>query len=221
MEKYFDILKKVELFDGIAETELASLLKCLGAKLVSFDKNSVVLASGEAVSSFGIVMSGQVRIYQDDYYGNRSIIGGAGPGVMFGESFAFAETRELPVSVSSVTDCEIIFIDSFRLSSPCGNACSFHSRLIKNLLSTIAKKNVMLTQKIEITSKRSTREKLLAYLSAEAQRAKSSSFSIPFDRQELADYLSVDRSAMSAELGKLRDEGLLSFYKNGFELFSQ
>ena len=218
MKQFFDVLKKVELFSGIEESELQSLLTCLGAKAVHYDKNCIVFMNGEAISSFGIVLSGQVRIFQDDYYGNRSILGNAGPGSMFGESFAFAETKELPVSVVTVTESELMFIDCNRLAAPCGNACLFHSHLIRNMLNTIARKNVSLTQKIEYTSKRTTRDKLLSYLSAEAQKAKSNSFLIPFDRQELADFLSVDRSAMSAELGKLRDEGVLNFHKNQFEL---
>ncbi len=218
MEKYFEILKRCRLFTGIEEAELKSLLSCLSAKTVRFEKNRIVFRCGEAIGSFGIVLSGQVQIYQDDYFGNRSILGNVGPGGLFGESFAFAETKELPVSVITPTESELMFIDCSRLSSPCVNACSFHGLLIRNLLNIISRKNVTLTQKIEFTSKRTTREKLLSYLSSEAQKAKSSSFSIPYSRQELADYLSVDRSAMSAELGRLRDEGVLSFRKNQFIL---
>lgn len=218
MEKYFEILKGCALFAGIEERDLLPLLSCLAAKNVQFEKNSTVFRCGEAILSFGIVLSGQVQIYQDDYFGNRSILGNVGPGSLFGESFAFAEIKELPVSAVTVTESEIMFIDCGRLASPCVNACSFHGRLIRNLMNIIARKNVMLTQKIEFTSKRTTRDKLLSYLSSEAQKAKSSSFSIPYSRQELADYLSVDRSAMSAELGRLRDEGILSFRKNWFDL---
>ncbi len=218
MEKYIDILKNVELFSGIEESELKSLLSCLSAKAVSYEKGQTVFMLGEPTSSFGIVLSGRVQISHEDYYGNRSILGNVGPGGLFGESFAFAETKALPVSVVASMDSEILFIDCRRLTSPCSNACSFHSRLIRNMLYIAAKKNISLTRKIEITSKRSTREKLLSYLSAEAQRAGSSSFEIPFDRQELADYLSVDRSAMSAELGRMRDDGILKFHKNQFEL---
>ena len=218
MDKYFEILKSCALFVGIEEKDLLSLLSCLAAKIVHFDKNRIVFRNGDAISSFGIVLSGQVQIYQEDYFGNRSILGNAGPGGLFGESFAFAEIKELPVSVITATESELMFIDCGRLASPCVNACSFHSRLIRNLLNIISGKNVALTQKIEFTSKRTTREKLLSYLSSEAQKAKNNSFEIPFSRQELADYLSVDRSAMSAELGKLRDEGVLNFQKSRFEL---
>ena len=218
MEKYFSILKNVELFGGIDETELNALLTCLNAKAVHFEKGRTVFMPGAATRSFGVVLSGSVQISHEDYYGNRSILGNVGPGGLFGESFAFAEAAALPVGVVASQDSEILFIDCKRLVSPCANACSFHNSLIRNMLSITAKKNIALTQKIEINSKRGTREKLLAYLSGEAQRAGSSSFEIPFDRQELADYLSVDRSAMSAELGKMRNDGLLLFHKNRFEL---
>ncbi len=220
MEKYFEVLKNVELFGGIEISDLGSLLSCLSAKAVSYEKGQLVFLSGEAINSFGIVLSGQVQVFHDDYYGNRSILSCVNPGGLFGESFACAETKTLPVSVFATTESELLFIDCRKLESPCTSACGFHTRLIHNMMTTIAKKNIALTQKIEITSKRTTREKLLSYLSAEAQKVKSNSFSIPFDRQELSDYLSVDRSAMSAELCKLRDDGILKFSKNQFELLS-
>lgn len=218
MEKYLEILKNVELFSGIETSDLSSLLGCLAAKSVSFDKGQLVFGGGEAIHSFGIVLSGQVQVFNDDYYGNRSILSCINAGGLFGESFACAETKSLPVSVFATTESEILFIDCRKLEAPCTNACSFHSRLIHNMMTSIARKNVALTQKIEITSKRTTREKLLSYLSMEAQKAKNNSFAIPFDRQALSDYLSVDRSAMSAELCRLRDEGVLKFSKNQFEL---
>lgn len=217
MEKYLTILKSLELFDGIESQDLLSLLSCLAAKLIHVQKNETVLASGENSGSFGIVLAGQVQVYQDDYYGNRSIFANIGPGHLFGESFACAQSV-LPVSAVASTDADLLMIDCRRLSKPCCHACAFHGRLIHNMLGIIARKNIMLTQKIEFTSKRTTREKLLAYLSVQAQAAQSRRFRIPFDRQGLADFLSVDRSGLSAELGKLRDEGILRYHKNEFEL---
>lgn len=218
MKKYVGVLKNSILFEGIAETELLPLLGCLSAKRAHYDKNEIVFMSGDSLHHFGIVLSGQVQIYQEDYYGYRNILNHVGAGQLFGESFACADIEALPVSVLATADSELLFIDCRRLAAPCTHACAFHSRLIQNMLTIIAKNNIFLMQKFEITSKRSTREKLLAYLSAEAQKAHSNSFSIPFNRQELADFLSVDRSAMSTELGRLRDEGLLTFHKNHFEL---
>lgn len=218
MKKYLGILKLISLFKGIEESNLMPLLSCLSAKTVHYEKGQTVFLSGDSIESFGIVLTGQVQVVQEGYYGNRSILANIGVGNLFGESFACADIKILPVSVLTMTESDLLFIDCRRLAAPCAKACTFHSQLIQNMLSIVSMKNISLTQKIEITSKRTTREKLIAYLSAKAQKAKCSRFSIPFNRQELADYLSVDRSAMSAELSKLRDNGVLKFNKNQFEL---
>ncbi|MEA4815977.1 MAG: Crp/Fnr family transcriptional regulator [Lachnospiraceae bacterium] len=218
MKKYFELLKTVSLFKGIEESNLQPLLSCLSAKTVCYEKGQTVLLGGESTKLFGIVLSGQVQIVQYDYYGNRSILASIDPGNLFAESFACAEIKKLPVNVIATTESEILFIDCRRLAVPCTKACGFHSKLIQNMLNIVSMKNIYLTQKIEFTSKRTTREKLLAYLSAEAQKAGTNRFDIPFNRQELADYLSVERSAMSAELSKLRDDGVLNFHKNQFKL---
>lgn len=219
MKKYLDILKTVKLFKDIEEADLQPLLSCLSAKTIHFNNGQTVFLSGESIKQFGIVLSGQLNVVQDDYYGNRSILARIDVGDLFGESFACVKAETIPFSVITTSESEILFIDYHRLSFPCTKACSFHRRLIQNMLSIVSMKNISLTKKIEFTSKRTTREKLMAYLSAEAQKAGSSHFSIPFNRQELADYLCVERSAMSAELSKLRDDGILSFRKNQFELY--
>ena len=218
MKKYLDVLKTVKLFKGIEESDLLPLLSCLSAKAVHYEKGQTVFFSGESIEQFGIVLSGQVQTVQDDYYGNRNILVKIDEGNLFGESFACARIKILPVSVITSAESELLFIDCRRLAAPCAKVCGFHSRLIQNMLGIVSLKNISLTQKIEFTSKRTTREKLLAYLSAIAREAGNSRFSIPFNRQELADYLSVERSAMSAELSKLRNDGILRFHKNQFEL---
>lgn len=218
MKKYFNVLKATELFRGIEEADFEPLLRCLQVRTVCYEKGQAVFSGGERIREFGVVLTGQVQVIQDDYYGNRSILANIGPGNLFGESFACAGAEALPVGVTALDACELLFIDCGRLAAPCTRACDFHNRLIQNMLRIVSMKNIALTQKIEFTSRRTTREKLLAYLSAEARRAGGSRFRIPFNRQELADYLSVERSAMSAELGKLRDGGVLNFHKNEFEL---
>lgn len=218
MEKNLEILKSVNLFQGIEESDLPQLLSCLSAETAHYEKGQTVFFSGENPKRFGVVLSGEVQIVRDDYFGNRSILARIGAGSLFGESFACTEIRALPVGVIATADSELLLIDCRRLATPCAKACAFHGRLIQNMLSIVAKKNIALTQKIEFISKRTTREKLLAYLSAEAKRADSSRFCIPFNRQELADFLFVERSAMSAELSRLRDDGVLTFHKNEFEL---
>lgn len=218
MQKYMNVLKTVGLFDGIEETNLNALLSCLSAKSVHYGKNQYVYLSGEGFEGMGIVLGGLVQVVKEDFYGNRLIIAEVGVGHIFGETFACADIKTLPVSVYAAAESDILFIDYRRLISPCSNTCSFHSRLIYNMLRIVAMKNIMLNEKIDVMSKRTTRDKLLTYLSGEAQRTGSGSFEIPFNRQELADYLSVDRSAMSAELGRMRDEGIIKFEKSHFEL---
>lgn len=218
MQLKYELLKTAALFEGIAEKELEALLTCLSAKVTHYDKSETVLMYGADTSQFGIVLAGHVQVINEDYYGNRSIVAIIEQGMLFGEAFAFADVKTLPVSVLATAESDILFINFRKLITTCSEACTFHSKIIYNMLHIVAAKNLLLSQKIEFISKRTTREKLLAYLSAEAQKAGSNHFIIPFNRQELADFLSVDRSAMSAELSKLREEGFIQFHKNQFEL---
>lgn len=218
MKKHFGILRKCPLFDGIAEDDLARMLICLGAKIEHFDKKYTVFAEGSPAHYIGIVLSGSVQIVQVDYFGNRSILSALGASQVFAEAFACAELPQLPVSVIADEPCDIMLIDSNHILHTCENHCGFHQRLIYNLMKDLAKKTILFHQRIEVTSKRTTREKLLAYLAMEAQRVGAHSFDIAFDRQELADYLEVDRSGLSAEIGKLKKEGILENQKNHFVL---
>lgn len=218
MKKYFEILKNCPLFDGIEEEKLFVMLECLGAKVEFFDKKYTVFAEGNPAKYIGIVLSGSVQIVQVDYFGNRSILGNVGAGEVFCEAFACAEVGAIPVTVIANEPCEIMLIDSSHILHTCSNNCGFHRQLIFNMMKGLAVKNIMFHQRIEITSKRTTREKLMAYLMIQAQKNNSNSFDIPFDRQELADYLEVDRSGLSVQISKLRDEGVLYYHRNHFEL---
>lgn len=220
MKEHIQVLTTCPLFKGIEKNELEPLLKCLSAVPKTFDKNQFVFMAGEPASSVGIVLSGSVTILQEDFWGNRSILARLGPGEIFAEAFSCADNDILPVSVAASEKTQILLVDCKKIVTTCSSACEFHSNLIKNLLTIMSKKNAQLTRKIEHLSRPTTREKLLSYLSSQAQQHGRSSFDIPFNRQELADYLSVDRSAMSTELGKMRDEGLLDFNRNHFELYS-
>jgi len=164
------------------------------------------------------MLSGSAQIVRVDYYGNRSIVSGIEAAEVFGEAFACAEVGSLPVSVTAAEPCEVMFIDCRHILHTCSNNCGFHQKLIYNLMKCLANKSIMFHQRLEITSRRTTRDKLMAYLAYQARRAGSSTFDIPFDRQELADYLEVDRSGLSAEISKLRAEGVLRSTKKRFEL---
>lgn len=218
MKKYYEILNKCPLFRGIEEAELASVLECLNAGTAIYKKNELIFMEGSPAKFVGIVLSGGVRIIKEDYFGNRSIVSRYGPGELFGESFACAGTEVLPVSVAAAFDSEIMMIDCRRITRTCSHSCEFHNRIIFNLLKTVAEKNLEFNRKIEITSKRTTREKLMSYLMYEAKNNRSNSFTIPFDRQELADYLEVDRSGLSAEISRLRKEGIIECSRSRFTL---
>lgn len=219
MEKYFEVLKKCPLFFGIAPENLSRMLPCLGARVVSFDKKYTVFTEGKPAKYIGIVLSGSVQTVAIDYYGNRSIIATTAPSELIGEDFACADVDSIPVSVIADEPCEVMFIECGRILTPCSNACGFHSQLIYNIMKNLARKNLSFHERIEVTSKRTTRDKLLAYLTLRAKAAGTDSFDIPFDRQELADYLEVERSGLSAEISKLKREGIIDSNKNHFKLF--
>ncbi len=218
MKKYIPILKNTKLFSGISEEEINTMLSCLQAKLCTYKKGEYVLRQGEYIDNIMVLVEGKLHIQRDDYWGNRSIINMVSVGEMFGEAYAAPESGALMNDVLAVEDCAVLFFDVKRIITVCPAACRFHSTVVQNLFFAISEKNRQLMQKLGCMSRRTTREKLISYLSEEAKRHNSSSFSIPFNRQQLADYLSVDRSAMSGELCRMRDDGLIEFDKNRFTL---
>lgn len=218
MKEYFSSLRKCPLFNQIEDENLFALLGCLGAKIQHFTKHQLIMAEGEPAKNIGIILSGTAQLVQIDYYGNRSIIANVDSAHLFGESFACAGVEELPVNVIASGDVDAMLIDCSRILHSCSNACSFHNQMIYNLMKVVAKKNIIFNQKITITSKRSTKEKLIAYLMAEAKANQSDTFTIPYDRQELADYLGVERSGLSVEIGKLRKAGMIETNKNRFKI---
>lgn len=218
MEKYLSILKNSKLFNGISADELRSMLDCLTAVTCSYRKGEYVFRRGEHIGSVAMLLDGGIHIQKEDYWGNLSILSEISAGEIFGEVYACLESDTIRNDAVAIRSSEVLFLDVKRILTMCPSACQFHGRLIRNLLSVLAEKNKMLTHKLEHMSKRTTREKLLSYLSEQSQRAGSPVFDIPFNRQQLADFLSVDRSAMSAELCRMRDDGLLSFDRNHFIL---
>ena len=218
MKKYLEILQQCPLFASIQADQLLKMLHCLGAQIMAFDKKYTILAEGGPTKFIGIILSGSAQIQQVDYYGNRSILSKVGVGEAFAEAFACAEIDRLPVAVVANEPCEVMLINVEHILHTCENNCGFHQQLIFNLMQDLANKTILFHRKIEVVSKRTTREKLMAYLSWQAEKCGSRSFDIPFDRQALADYLEVDRSGLSSEIGKLRREGVLECEKNRFRL---
>ena len=220
MEEYFDILSQCPLFAGISQEELKSMLSCLDGRITHIAKGSPVFLEGEPATFVGVVLSGKVQILRTDFYGNRSVLTVVSPGGLFAEAFACAEVETLPVSAVALESTSVLLLDCKRVLTSCPNACPFHSKLVRNLLRGIAQKNLMLTQKIRCMSKKTTQEKLMEFLLEQAKQHGRAEFVIPYDRQALADYLGVERSAMSAEIGKMRRAGLIDSHGSWFRVLN-
>lgn len=220
MKQYFSVLRSCPLFQNIADEDIPGMLGCLGAKLVCYDKKESILSEGDPAKNVGILLSGAAQIVRVDYFGNRSIVADISPSELFGEAFACAGVESLPVDVIATEDTAVLFIDCIRITQACSHACDFHRQMIFNLMKIMALKNLIYHQKIEITSRRSTRDKLMTYLLMQSAKNKSNSFDIPYNRQELADYLEVERSGLSTEIGKLQKEGVIVSNRNHFELLN-
>lgn len=218
MDKNFSIMRTAQIFSGIDEKELSDILDCLGGKTLDFSKDDYILREGDRVEELGLMLQGNAFIIQEDFWGNRNILSSIEAGQCFGETFACAPGAVLNVNVVAQSPACVLFLNVQKLLTMCPSACSFHSRIIRNLLSDLAGKNLHFNEKVTHLSQRTTRARLLSYLSAEARRHKSGEFDISFSRQQLADYLSVERSGLSLELGKMKKDGLLDFNRNHFIL---
>lgn len=218
MKEFLPVIRSSSLFSGISETELAAMLSCLETREECFPKDTFLLRTGDTAESIGLVLSGSVLVVQEDIWGNRNILSKAGPGQTFAAAYACAPGSLLNVSVLAETPVTAMFLNVNRVLNVCPSACEHHSRIIRNLLGELAEKNLRFGEKLTHMGQRTTRAKLMSYFSAEAQRLGTYEFDIPFSRQQLADYLAVERSGLSLELGKMRSEGLLDFHKSHFIL---
>ena len=218
MRKYVEALKKSKLFESINESDIENIIDCLEAKEKKYSKGNYIYRLGDSISTLNMVVEGEIHIVKEDYWGNVSILTEIGVGELFGETYACLKNIPLQVNVVAVKDCTVIEFDINKVLNKVINICEFYSRIIQNLLFVLASKNFMLTNKLEAMSQRSTRNKVMTYLSQQSSKNDKKEFDIPFNRQQLADYLAVDRSALSKEISRLRDEGILEFNKNHFEL---
>lgn len=218
MKNFLSVIKASQLFSGISEIELNAMLSCLEARKESFSKDTFLLRVGERADSIGLVLSGSVLVIQEDIWGNRNILSKAGQGQTFAAAYACAAGSVLNVSVVAETDVTVMFMNVNRILNICPSACSYHSRIVRNLLGELAEKNLRFSEKLTHIVQRTTRAKLMSYLSAVAQSKCKYEFDIPFSRQQLADYLSVERSGLSLELSKMKRDGILDYHKNHFVL---
>ena len=206
------------LFDGIKAEDLKAMLGCIGYHIGTFSKGEIVAFEGDNLKHIGIVLSGSVDMVKEDLWGNKTMLVRMRKDELFGETFACGEDNLSVVTFMVSEDAQILFMPFSRVMHSCTMACEFHHRLIENMVKIIANKNRDLMQKVDVVSKRTIREKLLAYLSIQAQRQNSRYFEIPMGRVELAEYLCIDRSALTRELVKMKEDGLIDYDKNCFRI---
>ena len=218
MKDFLSVIRASQLFSGISEDELTAMLTCLDTRQTNFPKDTFLMRVGNTADSIGLLLEGSALIIQEDIWGNRNILSKARPGQTFAAAYACAPGSVLNVSVVAETPVTAMFLNVGRVLNVCPSACAHHSRIIRNLLGELAEKNLRFSEKLTHMGQRTTRAKLMSYFSAEAQRLGKYEFDIPFSRQQLADYLAVERSGLSLELGKMKNDGLLDFHKNHFVL---
>lgn len=214
----YELLSQNPLFARISREDLTPMLGCLGARVQAYGRDEFVFLEGDSVHYIGVLLSGRAAVLKENEAGARAIVAPILPGECFGETFACGGGCEAMVSVQVLEDSEILFIDCKRIITTCSSACVYHTLLIENMLSVLTGKIRVLNLKLAIASRRKIRDKLLVFFEEQKKNAKSNGFSIPLNREQLADYLMVDRTALSAELGRMREEGLIDFHKNQFRL---
>lgn len=212
------ILTNVPLFYGLKTDEINSLTSCVNAKVKKYKKNEVLINEGDLIEAIGIVIDGTVQISKTDIEGNRLVISSVQKDDMFAETYALSQRHESPVSVIAIEDSIVMWLNVNRLLITCSSACAFHTKLIRNIIEILADKNIYLNRKLDLISKKTLRDKILHFLYSHSGHQKNKHFTIPYNRLAMADYLGVDRSALSRELSKMKDDGLIDYYMNTFIL---
>jgi len=219
LEKYLNIIEKLPLFNGITREKIPQVLSLLNASVENFKKGQTISNEGDKVKRAEIVLFGNVQVFEQDYYGNRNLISDLTDGQLFGEALCCSETESFPYYIMAVENSTVLLFDCKILMSQKGCAYGFCGQFMQNLLQIISQKSLILREKITLLSKRTTREKLMEYLLLESKKAGKREFDIPLDRQQLADYLGVDRSAMSSEISKLQKDGIIKTHKKHFIIY--
>lgn len=211
-------LKNHPLFQDLSESDLDQLYHAACMRSQFFKKNQTVFHAGDRICEVGIVQTGNIHIEMIDLWGNKSILSSIAPGQIFAETYAICR-KPLLVDVTAAAPCEILFLNLEFLARSFSEPGSCRDAIMQNLFAICVRKNLILSNRIFCTTPKTVRGRLLVYLSSESAKAGSTSFTIPFDRQGMADYLNLDRSALSKELGRMKKDGILDFKKNHFILY--
>ncbi len=206
------------LFRGISPDDLLGVMACVGAHIKSYDRGEFIYLRDADILSVGVVLSGSVQMIREDVWGNRALLLRMRPSELFGETFVCGGIHNKLVSFVAGERAAVLFVPFKQALTTCSQSCEFHRRLIENMVSAIAEKNLALMEKVDLISKKSLREKLCEYLTRRSEYADSMSFELPLGRVQLAEYLHADRSALTRELNLMADEGLISFNRNSFQI---
>ena len=218
MHKHNEFLQKIQLFAGVSHDNLEIMLDCIGAIQKKYAKNSFVFLEGDEIKQVGVLLSGRIAMIKEDAWGGRSILTFIEQGGLLGETFVCSNEYNSSVSFQACSDSAILMMPFHKVVTTCNKVCVFHHRLIENMLVMMAEKNIKFIEKLEVNSKKNLREKIMTFLSQQSQKSGSKDFTIPLGRIEMADYLSADRSALTRELSRMKEEGLLEYEKNHFTL---
>ena len=219
MNDYTNVLNRSMLFKDISDDEKADILGCLTYQIKEFRQGHAIALEGNEIRYFGLILEGSIDMIKEDVWGNRTLITRMSEGELFGETFACGIEQQSVVTFTAVGNVTVMMLPFMQVIHTCSNSCSFHEKLIRNLVHTIAMKNKSLMQKVEIITKKNLREKILAYLSIQAQMQNTRYFQIPLKRSELAQYLCADRSALTRELTQMREEHIIDFDRNTFRIY--
>ncbi len=218
VEKYLDVIKSSPLFKDIETNSILSITSEWYSKIESYDKDNFIFLEGETLKNIGIILLGSAQIITYDFYGNKNIIASLEKSQLFGEAFVCALKNTMPMNVLATENTKVLFINYKEMTKIKNTNSLIIDKIKNNMLKIISEKNILLNKKIDLLSKRSTKEKILAYLYSVSKNAKSKTFTINLNRQELADFLSIERTAMSSKLSSLQREGVIKYDKNNFEI---
>jgi len=213
-----NILAASPLFNAIPANELAGMLACLNPKVESFTKGSYIAVEGDEFGGLGILLAGEAAVIKENAAGVRSMMTTLATGHMFGEMVAFSARRFWPASVFAQTDCTAVFLPPGKITGECEKTCVNHTRMINNMLQILSEKALLLNRKVEYLAIRSMRIKIATYLLEQYKRTGKKTFYIPLKRNDLADFLNVSRTALSREMGRMRDAGLIEFYRSAVKI---
>lgn len=213
-------IKETQIFKGMSDKEIASVLKHLSSFEKKYRKGSTILHSGFTTDKMGLILEGSITIESNDQWGNKTILSHIGEGEFFAETYGFLSTQPLLVDVVANQNCRILFLQIANLKKQNGVHFDWITKFVLNLLAISMQKNIILSGRSFLISAKTIRGRVIAYLDSVSIQKKKSEFDIPFDRQQLADYLNVERTALSKELMKMKQDGLIDFYKNHFILLA-